>query len=85
MTIRAMPEPRALLQKAGLAGFLFFFIKGLCWLLLPVMQEYQMAGQFSPAGRLRTACWRHLRYYLIAGAAGLAFLIYLFIEGSLSV
>ena len=57
----------------------------LCWLVLPVMQEFQVAGDFSFSARLKTAVWRHVRLFIIAGGLGLVCLIYLLIKGSLSV
>lgn len=56
----------------------------LCWLVLPVAQEYEMAGEFTPMGRLKRALKRHVRYYAIVFGAGLAVLIYLFFTGELT-
>lgn len=37
MSNRAIKEPRAMLEKIGYAGILFFTVKGLCWLLVPAL------------------------------------------------
>lgn len=54
-------------------------------MLLPVMQEYEMAGEFSKTSRLKSAVFRHIRGFLILGALGVACWIYLFFEGKLTI
>jgi len=34
----------SIIKKLGLAGFLFFFIKGLLWLIVPAVIAYAATG-----------------------------------------
>jgi hypothetical protein len=43
MSSRTLIEPRVTLAKIGYAGFIFFFVKGLCWLLVPVILAWYAA------------------------------------------
>ncbi|OMJ72452.1 hypothetical protein SteCoe_29108 [Stentor coeruleus] len=57
----------------------------LCWVILPIIQEYEMAGDFIWSSRLKSALFRHLRGFLITGVIGIACLGYLFYKGKLTI
>ena len=63
---------------------LYWAVQILCWCILPVIQEYEMAGEFSFGPRIRMAIFRHVRVFIAAGAVGVALVVYLSIEGTLS-
>jgi len=39
----AIPNYRNAFKRIGYAGFIFFFVKGLCWLLVPVVLTWYAA------------------------------------------
>jgi hypothetical protein len=57
----------------------------LCWTILPVIQEYEMAGEFTFKSRLKTAVYRHVRIFILLGSLGIVLLIYLLIKNTLEV
>jgi len=64
---------------------LYWTVQILCWCVLPVIQEYEMGGEFRFGPRLRWAVFRHVRVFIAAGAVGVALVIYLSIETDLSI
>lgn len=63
----------------------YWIVFCLCWVILPVIQEYEMAGEFRFKSRLKTAIWRHVRILLLLGAIGLVGVIYLLITGKMTI
>ena len=49
----------------------------LCWVLCPVMQSAYEAGEFTAVGRLKSALWENVLFYLVIAGLGLCFIIYL--------
>lgn len=43
-----------------------------------------MAGEFTFKARVKTAVWRHVRLFLVAGVLGLVGLVYLILKGSVT-
>jgi hypothetical protein len=50
---------------------------GLCWAVLPFLMNYVDSGEFTIRGKLRSALYQTVKYYLIVLVLGLLFLIYL--------
>ena len=63
---------------------LYWSVQIICWCVLPVIQEYEMGGEFRFGPRLRWAIFRHVRVFLAAGVVGIALIVYLSIEDDLS-
>ena len=55
----------------------------LCWLILPILQEYEMAGEHTRWRRLKRAVRRLLWMFFLMATAGLIFVIYLGFIGEL--
>lgn len=64
---------------------IYWIVFILCWVILPVIQEYEMAGDFNPASRLKSAFYRHIRGFLLTGAIGIVCLGWLFYKGKLTI
>ena len=62
----------------------YWFIFFLTWVLLPIAQEYEAAGEFSIKLRLKRALINNLIIYGIFAAVGLLGLAYIIIRGGLS-
>jgi hypothetical protein len=56
----------------------------LSWVVIPIAQEYEGAGDFSSNMRLKRAIKNNLKFYLIFGVVGIVFVIYLMIKNKLS-
>eukprot|EP00404_Azadinium_spinosum_P058038 CAMPEP_0180735102 /NCGR_PEP_ID=MMETSP1038_2-20121128/23053_1 /TAXON_ID=632150 /ORGANISM="Azadinium spinosum, Strain 3D9" /LENGTH=616 /DNA_ID=CAMNT_0022768065 /DNA_START=35 /DNA_END=1882 /DNA_ORIENTATION=- len=54
----------------------------LCYLLVPVLMEYEAAGEFTASARLRTSLRRNAAFYVAYLAIGSLLLVWLFIRGS---
>jgi hypothetical protein len=55
----------------------------LCWLVLPILQEYEMAGEYTRLRKLKRAIRRLLWMFFLMATAGLIFIIYLGFIGEL--
>jgi len=79
-------EGKELDQKAIYTTWrlVYWTVFALCWLVLPVIQEYEMSGEFKPYARLKTAVYRHFRFFVIMMSLGSLAVVYLFIEGKLT-
>lgn len=64
---------------------IYYSIQILTWLLLPVAQEYETAGEFTVRARLRTAIVNNLIIYGIFAVLGALFLLYLYLKDQLHV
>jgi hypothetical protein len=53
----------------------------LAWIVLPLVQEYEEAGEFTPRARLLRSLKNNLIFYLVIIAVGLVGLIYLLVRG----
>lgn len=53
----------------------------LTWFLLPIAQEYELAGEFDWRARLKRAVINNLITYVIFLVCGAAFLVYLIFRG----
>jgi hypothetical protein len=53
--------------------------------ILPIIQEFEMAGEFTFRAKLKTAIYRHVRVFIALGAIGSVLLIYLIIRGTLKI
>lgn len=56
----------------------------LTWLVLPVMQSYSMAGDFTPLRKLRSSLLENLIFYSVLAVTFLMLLIYVALHHSLS-
>jgi hypothetical protein len=63
---------------------MYWSVNALCWVLLPLSQAYQTAGDFTFWRRMGTAVFNHVRTYIVVGIAGGAILLYLLISGHLT-
>ncbi|CAG9331206.1 LMBRD2_4 [Blepharisma stoltei] len=63
----------------------YWTVFALCWFILPLIQEYEISGNFSFISRMRATLYRQARSMIFAGAFGLALVIFLLIEGRLTV
>ena len=79
MTLRGLQDNW--LETAWKVMYWTLFV--MCWFVLPVSQGYLMGGEFTFFGKLGTALYRRIRTILVMSALGLAFIIYLFIRGTL--
>jgi len=53
----------------------------LCWLLCPVLMEFEVAGDFTTAGRLKTSLRRNAVWYVLYMIAGSLILVWVFAGG----
>jgi len=56
----------------------------LCWIALPLLQEYIDAADFTFCARVRSCFYYYLRTLLIIGAVGLGFLVYFIAVGTMT-
>ena len=77
----ASDEDRSYLRFCWHVVYWLVFV--LCWFVLPIMQEYEIAGEFSMFKKLKRAVRRLLWMYFLMGTAGLMFVIYLGMIGKL--
>jgi hypothetical protein len=49
----------------------------LCWFILPLTKEFEMAGEFTILGKIGKALYRCVRFYIVMGVFGLVVIIYL--------
>jgi LMBR1-like membrane protein len=54
-------------------------------MILPILYEYEIAGDFSWNSRLKTAVYCHIRNYIIIGFIGIIFIIFGLFKGILSI
>ena len=59
---------------------LYWAIYVLSWLVIPIVQEYERAGDFTPPEKLWRSIKNNLYFYLITLVAGVFFLLYLLYE-----
>lgn len=50
---------------------------GLCWFVLPVVKELEMAGEFTVMGKIGQAFYRCIRFYIVMAIFGIIVVIYL--------
>lgn len=63
--------------------FIYWTSQFLTWLLLPIMQSYSMAGDFTTGDKLKSAIRANLIYYSSFGAIFIVLLIYVIFENGL--
>jgi hypothetical protein len=63
---------------------LYWTVFCLCWVVLPVIQEYEEAGEFTTSARLKRAFLRQVKLLSLAAVLGVAFIVYLFVESELT-
>lgn len=64
--------------------FLYWFIYVLSWVVIPLAQEYEAAGDFTFKERFKKAVKRNVYFYIIFTIVGIAFVIYLTINKKLT-
>jgi hypothetical protein len=52
-----------------------------CWLILPVIQEYEVSGEFDTPSRLKKAIFINIKFYAVVTVVGLGLLIYGLVKG----
>lgn len=87
-------KPRQCLDKTDFLGgqqemkvfweLLYWTVFCLCWVVLPIIQEYEEAGEFTVKDRLKRAFKRQLKMLGIACGFGVAFIVYLYADGKLT-
>ncbi|TRY67592.1 hypothetical protein TCAL_03463 [Tigriopus californicus] len=55
----------------------------LTWLILPLMQSYTLAGEFTPSGKLRSALWDNMIYYTSLLFIALILFVYIALQPDL--
>lgn len=63
---------------------LYYAIFLLTWLVLPIAQEYEVAGEFTRKEKIKTAVINNLIIYGIFALIGVVFLVYLFLKDQLN-
>jgi hypothetical protein len=63
---------------------IYYSIFVLTWLLLPIAQEFETAGEFTTKDKLKTAIINNLIIYGIFAILGIAFFVYLFLKDQLN-
>jgi hypothetical protein len=63
---------------------IYWLIYLLSWIIIPVAQEYEKAGDFTTKDRLKRAIKTNVYLYLIFFLLGLAFIIYLIVKQQLT-
>ena len=63
---------------------IYWLIYLLSWVIIPVAQEYERAGDFTPKDRLKRAIKTNLYIYLIFLILGIVFILYLVIKQELT-
>lgn len=59
-------------------NIIYWIIFVLCWTMLPMMQNYHMAGEFTFLTKIKRALITRLRMLLVTLGIGIIFIIYLF-------
>ena len=61
---------------------IFFLTQVWAWVLLPIAQEYDQAGEFDPVGRIKTAIKNNVKMYIALGVvAGILMGYIIFLKG----
>jgi hypothetical protein len=63
---------------------LYWTVFCLCWVVLPVIQEFEEAGEFTTAARLKRAFLRQVKLVALAAVLGVGFIFYLFMQSELT-
>lgn len=63
---------------------LYWSVFCLCWFILPTIQGYEEAGEFSAWARLRGALSKQVKILLIAAVVGIAFIGFLLYKNKLT-
>jgi hypothetical protein len=63
---------------------IYWAIYVLSWVIIPVAQEYERAGDFTPKARLKRAIRTNVIMYLIFLVVGVVFILYLIIKQQLT-
>lgn len=50
----------------------------LCWLVLPMTEQFHTSGEFTFLSKLKNACTRRLRSFIIIITVGIAFILYMY-------
>jgi hypothetical protein len=62
----------------------YWLIYILSWVIIPVAQEYEKAGDFSGKARLKRAIRTNIYIYLIFLIGGIIFIMYLIVKQQLT-
>jgi hypothetical protein len=63
---------------------IYWLIYILSWIVIPIAQEYEAAGDFTPGERMKRAIIKNIILYAIFAVGGIAFISYLLISQQLS-
>jgi hypothetical protein len=63
---------------------IYWLIYVLSWVVIPVAQEYEKAGDFTPKARFKRAIRTNLYIYLIFLVLGVIFILYLVVKQQLT-
>ncbi len=75
--------PRSLLQKDVLPNLwrvVYWSSQLLTWFVLPLMQSYTQAGEFTVLGKLRSALWDNMIYYASLAFIAVILIIYIALQ-----
>ena len=79
-------EPYSLLDPQVLPDLwkvVYWSSQFLTWLILPMMQSYTQAGEFSPSGKLKSALWDNMIYYSSLMFIALILIVYIAMQPEL--
>lgn len=76
-----MPQILAIRETWNIIYWVNFF---LIWIVLPLLQEYEDAGEFTWKAKLRRSVWNNLLIYGIFIVLGGLFMIYLAFYGQMT-
>ena len=68
-------------DMGGVWKGIYYSIQILTWLILPIAQEYEVAGEFTVRDKIKTALVNNLIIYGVFAILGVVFFVYLFIKG----
>eukprot|EP00095_Tigriopus_kingsejongensis_P000213 maker-scaffold55_size446313-snap-gene-0.15 protein:Tk00213 transcript:maker-scaffold55_size446313-snap-gene-0.15-mRNA-1 annotation:"lmbr1 domain-containing protein 2-like protein" len=83
---RECQPPYSLLEPHVLPGLwqvVYWSSQLLTWLILPLMQSYTLAGEFTPAGKLRSALWDNMLYYASLVLIAIILFVYIALQPGL--
>ena len=82
---RDCKEPHSLLEPSTLPNLwriVYWSSQFLTWLILPVMQSYSQAGEFTFTGKLKSSLWDNAIYYSSYLLIALILVIYIAYAGT---
>jgi hypothetical protein len=54
----------------------------MCWTVIPIVSDYVNAVDFDPNDRLKRSFRDNIKFYILIGALGFIFIVYIFVTGT---